>query len=78
MLPPEKRGPFFDRDYNLCILCERCVRVCAENHFSSVVALTKRGTNTVVGTPFGRSLLQAGCHFCGACGKSVTNAMEKA
>lgn len=67
MLPVEKRGPFFDRDYNLCILCERCVRVCAETHFSSVVALTKRGTHTVVGTSFGRSMLEAGCHFCGAC-----------
>jgi predicted molibdopterin-dependent oxidoreductase YjgC len=67
MLPVEKMSPFFDRDYNLCILCERCVRVCGETHFSSVVALTKRGTNTVVGTSFGRSLLQAGCHFCGAC-----------
>lgn len=67
MLPVERRGPFFDRDYNLCILCERCVRVCAETHFSSVVALTKRGTHTVVGTSFGRSMLEAGCHFCGAC-----------
>jgi len=23
-------GPFFNRDHNLCILCERCVRVCDE------------------------------------------------
>ncbi len=67
MLPVEKKDPFFDRDYNLCVLCERCVRVCEENHFSSTVTLTSRGTETVVGTPFGRSLLQAGCHFCGAC-----------
>ena len=67
MLPVEKKDPFFNRDYNLCILCQRCVRVCQENHFSSVVTLTSRGTNTVVGTPFGRTLLQSGCHFCGAC-----------
>ncbi len=67
MLPVEKKDPFFDRDYNLCILCERCVRVCEENHFSSVVTLTSRGTDTVVGTPFGQHLLQAGCSFCGAC-----------
>ena len=67
MLPVQKKDPFFDRDYNLCILCERCVRVCEENHFSSVVTLTRRGTDTVVGTPFGRTLLQSGCHFCGAC-----------
>lgn len=67
MLPVEKKDPFFDRDYNLCVLCERCVRVCEENHFSSTVTLTSRGTDTVVGTPFGRSLLQSGCSFCGAC-----------
>jgi NADH dehydrogenase/NADH:ubiquinone oxidoreductase subunit G len=67
MLPVEKKDPFIDRDYNLCILCERCVRVCEENHFSSTVTLTSRGTNTVVGTPFGQRLLQAGCSFCGSC-----------
>jgi predicted molibdopterin-dependent oxidoreductase YjgC len=67
MLPVQKKDPFFNRDYNLCILCQRCVRVCQENHFSSAVTLTSRGTYTVVGTPFGRTLLRSGCHFCGAC-----------
>jgi predicted molibdopterin-dependent oxidoreductase YjgC len=67
MLPPEKKDPFFDRDYNLCVLCERCIRACEEYHFSSAITLTSRGTNTVVGTPFGISLQQAGCTFCGAC-----------
>ena len=67
MLPMQKKDPFFDRDYNLCILCQRCVRACEENHFTSVVTLTSRGTDTVVGTPFGHSLLQSGCRFCGAC-----------
>lgn len=67
MLPVERKDPFFHRDYNLCILCQRCVRVCRENHFSTPVTLTSRGTYTVVGTPFGRSLMQSGCHFCGAC-----------
>ncbi len=67
MLPVERKDPFFHRDYNLCILCQRCVRVCKENHFSTPVTLTSRGTYTVVGTPFGRTLLQSGCHFCGAC-----------
>jgi predicted molibdopterin-dependent oxidoreductase YjgC len=67
MLPTEKKDPFFDRDYNLCVLCERCVRACEEYHFSSAITLTSRGTDTVVGTPFGISLQQAGCSFCGAC-----------
>lgn len=67
MLPVEKKDPFFDRDYNLCVLCERCVRACEEYHFASAITLTSRGTDTVVGTPFGRSLLDSGCSFCGAC-----------
>ncbi len=67
MLPVEKSDPFFDRDYNLCVLCGRCVRVCTQLHFSSALAFTRRGSETVVGTAFGRSHLEAGCTFCGAC-----------
>ena len=29
-LPVETGDPFYDRDYNLCIVCARCVRVCEE------------------------------------------------
>lgn len=67
MLPVEKNDPFFDRDYNLCVLCGRCVRVCTQLHFSSALTFTRRGSDTVVGTAFGRSHLEAGCTFCGAC-----------
>jgi predicted molibdopterin-dependent oxidoreductase YjgC len=67
MLKVEKNDPFFDRDYNLCVLCGRCVRTCEELHFTGSIAYTKRGTHTVVGTAFNRTHLQAGCVFCGAC-----------
>jgi predicted molibdopterin-dependent oxidoreductase YjgC len=67
MLKVEKNDPFFDRDYNLCILCGRCVRQCEQLHFSSSIAYTKRGTHTLVGTAFNRTHLAAGCVFCGAC-----------
>jgi len=66
-LPLERDDPFFERDYNLCILCGRCVRVCSEIRGIGAIALTKRGHDTKVGTAFGKSHLDGGCEFCGAC-----------
>jgi predicted molibdopterin-dependent oxidoreductase YjgC len=66
-LPVEHNDPFFDRDYNLCILCGRCVRVCQDVRHAGVLAFTYRGSQAIVGTAFGRSHLEADCQFCGAC-----------
>ncbi|MDO9566262.1 MAG: molybdopterin-dependent oxidoreductase [Candidatus Desulfaltia sp.] len=66
-LPLEREDPFFDRDYNLCILCGRCVRVCQEIRGVGAISLTKRGHDTKVGTAFNKSHLDGGCQFCGAC-----------
>ena len=66
-LPIEREDPFFERDYNLCILCGRCVRVCQEVRGAGAVAFTYRGSQTLIGTAFGRSLQESGCQFCGAC-----------
>lgn len=66
-LPVEKEDPFFDRDYNLCILCGRCIRMCQEVRHAGVLAFVNRGSHTVVGTAFGRSHLDTDCQFCGAC-----------
>lgn len=66
-LPVEQDEPFFDRDYNLCVLCGRCVRTCQEIRHAGVLAFVKRGTDAIVGTAFGRSHIEMGCQFCGAC-----------
>jgi formate dehydrogenase alpha subunit len=62
-----KDDPFFDRNYNLCILCGRCVRVCHEIRGASTVTFVFRGSRAVVGTVLDRPLQEAGCQFCGAC-----------
>ncbi|MEE8413364.1 MAG: formate dehydrogenase subunit alpha, partial [Dehalococcoidales bacterium] len=61
------KEPFFDRDYNLCILCGRCVRICQEVRGAGTLAFTYRGSQALVGTAFGRPLQESGCQFCGAC-----------
>ncbi len=67
MLQVEKSDPFLDIDYNLCVLCGRCVRVCEQLHFIPRLVYAERGAETMVGTAFGRRRLEIGCTFCGAC-----------
>lgn len=66
-LPVEQEDPFFDRDYNLCVLCGRCVRMCNGVRYNGTLTFGFRGEKTVVGTAFGKSHMESGCEFCGAC-----------
>ena len=63
----EHDDPFYDRDYNICILCGRCVRMCQEVRGTGVLSFTYRGSKAKIGPAFGRSHIEAGCEFCGAC-----------
>jgi formate dehydrogenase (NADP+) alpha subunit len=66
-LPVVQDDPFFDRDYNLCIQCGRCVRVCQDVRHTGTLAFIDRGLATVVGTAYEQSHLLTDCEFCGAC-----------
>lgn len=66
-LPLERDDPFIERDYNLCILCGRCVRACSDVLGHGAISFTKRGHDTKIGTLLGISYVEAGCHFCGHC-----------
>ncbi|MCY4582468.1 MAG: molybdopterin-dependent oxidoreductase [Chloroflexi bacterium] len=66
-LQVETRDPFYDRDYNLCIVCARCTRACDELRGDVAIGMTERAGQVLVGTVMGDSLLESGCEFCGAC-----------
>jgi len=63
----DRSNPFIDRDLNLCILCGRCVRICKLQHGAGAIDFVERGSDTYIGTAFGRSYEDAGCQFCGSC-----------
>ena len=66
-IPLELGDPYYDRDYNLCIVCGRCVRACEELRGDDAICFVDRAGTALVGTSFGTSLLESGCEFCGAC-----------
>jgi len=66
-LPVEREDPFYDRDYNLCILCGRCVRVCQDIRGAGTLSFLYRGPRSIVGPAYNRTHMEAGCHFCGSC-----------
>ena len=40
--------PFYDRDYNLCIACARCVRACDEMRGDSAITMIERSGTVLV------------------------------
>ena len=63
----ERDDPFMDRDYNLCVLCGRCWRICEKIHGKPAINIINRGKWARIGTAFDKSHLDSGCVFCGAC-----------
>ena len=61
------REPLVRRDYNLCILCGRCVLMCSDHRGIGAISFINRGFQTVVGTAYDRPLQDSGCRFCGCC-----------
>jgi len=59
--------PLFTRDPNLCMLCERCIRMCQEVRNVGAIGLINRGIETYVGTPYRQRLEDSACRFCEAC-----------
>ncbi len=65
--PETDDNPLIERDLAKCISCGRCVRICAEVQGCSVYGNVGRGFDALPQTPFGVSMKEAGCEFCGQC-----------
>jgi formate dehydrogenase alpha subunit len=62
--PPDVRGPLIELTSRRCILCGKCVRICAEHQGRAALGLIGRGFPTVVQPAFGEILE---CDYCGQC-----------
>ncbi|MEG0797829.1 MAG: NADH-dependent [FeFe] hydrogenase, group A6 [Acidaminococcaceae bacterium] len=60
-------NPSLVRDQEKCILCGRCIRVCAEVQGMNVYSFAGRGFNTIVSTAFEQGLEKVACSYCGQC-----------
>jgi formate dehydrogenase alpha subunit len=63
----DDENPFILRDYDLCISCYRCVRVCAEQEGDYAISVMNRGFDTQITTEFNGFLKGSACTFCGQC-----------
>lgn len=59
--------PLFDRDYNLCIGCLRCVRICQKIHGLGILGAIWKNDRSWIGPLNAAGLKEADCRFCGAC-----------
>jgi NADH dehydrogenase/NADH:ubiquinone oxidoreductase subunit G len=71
-------NPMYIRDYSKCILCWRCVQVCAEDvQYTYAINFRGRGYETQIGTFFNRPIPETSCVFCGQCvGVCPTGALK--
>jgi len=67
-IPAIDDNPFFVRDYSKCIMCWRCIQVCAGD-VQNTFALTwgGRGFESRVTTAYDQAMTESPCVFCGNC-----------
>ena len=71
-------NPMYVRDYEKCILCWRCVQVCADDaQYAYAINFSGRGFETLIGTFFDQPMPATTCVFCGQCvGVCPTGALK--
>lgn len=65
--PIDDSSPAIVRDPSKCILCSKCVRMCAEVQNIGAIDLCHRGRESFVSCGFDKSLVDTKCVGCGQC-----------
>lgn len=60
-------NPFLGRNYEACINCYRCVRICDEIEGDNAITAKGRGFAATIATFMDRGLEDSSCEFCGQC-----------
>src|SRR6266511_6053354 len=71
-------NPMYVRDYSKCLLCWRCVQVCADDaQYTFALNFDGRGYDTQIGTFFDKAIPATTCVLCGQCvGVCPTGALK--
>jgi len=71
-------NPAYLRDYAKCVLCWRCVQVCAADaQYTFAINFSGRGFETQISTFFHKPMPETTCVFCGQCiGVCPTGALK--
>ena len=77
-VPVKDDNPMYVRDYSKCLLCWRCVQVCADDaQYTYAINFNGRGYETQIGTFFDKTIPETTCVLCGQCvGVCPTGALK--
>ena len=77
-VPVKDDNPMYVRDYSKCLLCWRCVQVCADDaQYTFAINFEGRGYETQIGTFFDKAIPDTTCVLCGQCvGVCPTGALK--
>ncbi len=77
-IPVKDDNPMYIRDYSKCLLCWRCVQVCADDaQYTYAINFEGRGYETQIGTFFDKAIPETTCVLCGQCvGVCPTGALK--
>ncbi|NLA86833.1 MAG: FAD-dependent oxidoreductase, partial [Clostridiales bacterium] len=66
--PIDESHPYLVRDRNKCIMCGRCIRICADVQGAGALGFVSRGYNTTVEPSFSQPFgMESNCIRCGQC-----------